>query len=249
MSAKVTLAERAKAGGAHLLLSAVLLGIALYLVFVLWYPSPLPAAAGVGRMYLLMLGIDIIVGPMLTFVVYKKHRLKLLFDLVVILILQFAAYLYGLHVVAQGRPAWLVFVVDDFELVRPIDIDQRQQQAFEPQYRLHLFSGPRWVAAVYSSDPKVREAQREDEMFKGISLATRPEAYVPLATRREQVLSRAQPLDRLTKFNDSQEVARALVGYPEATGWLPLKGEEMDQVVLLDAQGKVLAAVALAPWE
>ena len=248
MSSGVTLAERAKAAGTHLLLSAVMLGVALYLVFVLWYPSPLQEAVGVGKVYLMMLMIDVLLGPMLTFMVFKKHRIKLIFDLTVIVVLQLSAYFYGLHVVSAGRPVWLVFVIDDFELVRPADIDYREQQAFAPQYRVKLFSSPRWVAAVYSDDPQVREEQREDEMFNGISLATRPEAYVPLDSRRQQISARAQPLDRLSRFNDPQAVAAALVRYPDAVGWLPLKGEEKDLVVLVDAAGNVLSAVDLAPW-
>lgn len=50
-------------------------------------------------------------------------------DLTVIAVLQLGALSYGLWTVAEGRPAWLVFAVDRFELVRVLDIDKRKLDA------------------------------------------------------------------------------------------------------------------------
>lgn len=244
----VTLRDRVRAALVHTGLSLILLGIALYLVFILWYPSPLPAAAGVTDIYLLMLAIDLTLGPVLTFVVFKYDRARLIFDVVVILLVQLSFYIYGLTIVSQGRPEWLVFVVDDFELVRQVDIDRSAEADFLPAFRDTLWDGPRWVAAVYSDDPAVAQAQKEDEMFKGISLATRPETYVPIDTRNDAIRERAQPLEVLAEFNDADALTR-LEAYPEAAGWLPMKGFETDQVVLVDDAGKVLGVVALNPWD
>lgn len=245
---KPTLAERFQAMGIHLALSFVLLGIALYLVFALWYPAPLHQAAGVTKVFLILLGVDVLLGPLLTFVVYKKDLPQLRMDLGIILILQLAAFVYGLSTVSQGRPVWLVFVVDDFELVRPVDIDQRQSSHFRPEYRESLWAGPRWVAAQYASDPKLRESQRQDEMFDGISLAQRPETYAPLQTRAPQMLAKGHALDELKKYNEARAVDAALSAWPNAARWLPLKGTVLDMVVLLDQHAMILATVNLRPW-
>lgn len=243
-----TFAERLKAGGLHLIFSAVLLAIALYLVFVLWYPAPLHKAAGVVRMYFLMLGVDLLLGPVLTFIVYKRDMPRMAFDLVVILVLQLAFFSYGLSTVAQGRPVWLAFVVDDFELVASVGIDRRQQDDFTEEYRESLWENPRWVAALYSNDPVLRDRQREDEIFAGISLAQRPETYAPLSRVSDRLLSRAQELAELEKHNDAEVVAEVLSGWTEASGWLPLKSNEVDMVVLLDDSAGVVAVVDLRPW-
>lgn len=248
-SSKPTLAERFKAMSLHLALSVVLLGIALYLVFVLWYPAPLHQAAGVTKVFLILLGVDVLLGPLLTFVVYKKDLPQLRMDLGIILILQLAAFVYGLSTVSQGRPVWLVFVVDDFELVRPVDIDHRQSSHFLPEYQTSLWVGPRWVVAQYATDPKLRESQRQDEMFDGISLAQRPETYVPLSTKSAQILIKGHALEELKKYNNANQVNTTLSQWPQATRWLPLKGVVLDMVVLLDAQARVLATVDLRPWQ
>lgn len=52
-------------------------------------------------------------------------------DLIIIVLLQLSALIYGLHTMAEGRPAWLVFNVDRFDLVRVNDIDERNTLLFE----------------------------------------------------------------------------------------------------------------------
>ena len=246
---KVTIEDRFRAALIHALFSLVLLGIALYLVFVLWYPAPLSEAVGVTDIYYLMLAVDLVLGPALTFVVFKFDRVRLVFDLVVILLVQMTFYVYGLMIVSQGRPEWLVFVVDDFELVRQVDIDRRAQAEFSPEFRQTLWDGPRWVAAVYSDDPGVARVQKEDEMFLGISLATRPEAYVPLHSRAERMLAESRSISELSGHNDPALIESELSRFPEAKSWLPMKGFERDMVVLLDDAGDVLGVVSLAPWD
>lgn len=248
MLQKPSLTERSKAAGIHFVFSALLLCIALYLVFALWYPSPLHKAAGVTRLYLTLLAIDLILGPALTFIVFKKDKLKLRIDLAVILTLQISAFMYGLHAAAQGRPAWLAFVVDDFEVVRVVDIDQRRHRDFKPDYQKSLWVGPAWVAALYSGDPKIRESQRQDEIFNGISLAQRPETYAPLAVKAQKILEKAHPLPELQRYNPPAGVATALKPWPGAVKWLPLKCPAVDMVVLVNSQGEVLAIVDLRPW-
>lgn len=246
---KVTIEDRFRAALMHVLFSLVLLGIALYLVFVLWYPAPLSEAVGVTGIYYLMLAIDLVLGPAMTFVVFKFDRVRLVFDLVVILLVQLTFYIYGLMIVSQGRPEWLVFVVDDFELVRQVDIDRRAEADFSPEFRETLWDGPRWAAAVYSDVPGVARAQKEDEMFMGISLATRPETYAPLHSRAEKMLEESRLLSELWSYNDPALIESELSRFPEAQSWLPMKGFERDMVVLLDTVGGVLGVVPLAPWD
>lgn len=244
----VTVGDRFRAALIHAALSLLLLGIALYLVFVLWYPAPLSEAVGVTSIYYLMLAIDLVLGPVLTFVVFKFDRVRLIFDLVVILFVQLTFYVYGLMIVSQARPEWLVFVIDDFELVRQVDIDRRAELGFQPEFRETLWDGPRWAAAVYSEDPDTARAQKEDEMFLGISLATRPETYVPLERRAEMIRESARPMAELQAFNEASALS-VLDAYPGAAGWLPLKGYEKDQTVLVDDEGHVLGVVDLRPWD
>ena len=146
----MNLKNRFYAFGLHILFSFLLLILALLLVFKLWYPAPLDQAMGVTEIFWFILGVDLILGPLLTFVVFNPKKKELKRDLIIILIIQIAAYIYGLYTVAQGRPVWQVFVVDDIELVRAIDI-----QGESSVYSAKLFNKPQWVAAAYSENPEI----------------------------------------------------------------------------------------------
>jgi hypothetical protein len=106
----------------HLCISIAIALLCLLVVYGLWYPSPLDEAIGVGAIFLLVLTIDIILGPLMTLVVFKPNKPSLKFDLTVIACIQMAALAYGLHTVGSGRPAYLVFTTDRFDLVQAYEV-------------------------------------------------------------------------------------------------------------------------------
>lgn len=242
------LRERAHTALTHLIFSACVLMAAIYIVFWIWYPTPLHLAVGVTKIYLIILLADLAIGPLLTFIIYKHDKKSMRRDLAVILLLQISAFLYGIYAVEQGRPAWIVFVVDDFELVSPADIDQRNTEVIYEDYQASFWSGPKWIASQYSKNPDIKQQQKEDEMFLGISLAVRLETYEPIEKASQAILERSKPLKELKIFNDQEQVKPVLDSWSQATAWLPLKAPEQDMVVLINVQGMPLAIVNLKPW-
>ena len=233
----------------HCLFSILLLAIALYLVFMVWYPSPLAQAVGVGNMYVLMLIIDLILGPTLTFIVYKLDKKRMLFDMVVIVLIQLIAYVGGLFVLHQGKPAWLVFVKDDIELVSPINIQEKFRQDLTDQFKVPFYKKPMWIAADYGSDPRKRQKLIDEEMFDGISIAVRPETYKLIDTKSEEILIKLKPIAELHKFNIDVAIDEQLALLTtKPKGWLPVKSPELDMVALFDKNGKPIKIVNLRPW-
>lgn len=245
----ITFHQRLRAASLHLLLSACVLSTAIYLIFWIWYPAPLHIAVGVTKIYLIIFLVSLIIGPLLTLIVYKHDKKKLCFDITFIVSIQILTFLYGMNTVEQGRPAWLVFVVDDFELVSPADIKQQDTEAIHAGYQASFWSGPQWIAAQYSKKTDIKQQQKEDEIFLGISIATRLETYAPIEQASQAILKRSQPLQELKAFNAKKYVNNILDVWPQATAWLPLKTPEQDMVVLINAQGMPLATVNLKPWD
>ena len=89
----------------HLSVSLLIALLAMLVVYGVWNPDPLYKATGITDIFLLMLAIDIILGPILTLIVYKKGKKTLKFDLCVIALLQMSALMFGLYKVYEGRPA------------------------------------------------------------------------------------------------------------------------------------------------
>jgi len=241
---------RIKAFLLHFSCSVLIALLALLLVFKLWYPAPLHEALGVTHIFLLLLMVDVLLGPLLTLVVFKAGKPSLKFDLTVIFLLQISALSYGLWTVAAGRPAWLVFNVDRFDVIQAVDVDIRGLDQADERYRTASWVGPEWVGAIRPPDQKQRETIMFEAVTWGMDVAQRPEFYRSLVQVADDISARAQPLSNLNKFNDAALVNKTLTTWPTATSWVPLKARVKPMVVLLGKnRNEVLAIVDLKPWE
>ena len=95
----------------HLLLSASVGLLSAAYVFGLLYPPPFQAMLGVGPMFLLLLAVDVVCGPLLTLVLAspQKSRRAQWVDWSLVGVLQVLALSYGLHTVWVARPVVLAF--------------------------------------------------------------------------------------------------------------------------------------------
>ena len=245
MNAESEMRSRGKAAGIHFLISFGIVATLLFACFVIWFWPPVFCATGLLGLVWLILLVDLCAGPLATFVVWKKGKKGLLFDLVVIAAIQSLFLGYGIYTVSESRPAFYVFVVDDFELVSAAAVIWPVRQV---DMRLGFFSTPAYVGAKFSEDPAIRKAQQEAEMFSGISLARRPEAYVSIESRAGDLVSKARSLEQLVAYNSQNKMRDILGLYPSAAGYLPLKANAEDMTVLIDQHGKVLGMVDLRPW-
>lgn len=233
----------------HLIASVLLAILSIALVFAVWYPSPLHLAVGVTAIFLILLGVDVVLGPLLTLLVAKEGKKTLKFDLTVIVILQFSAFIYGMYTVAQGRPVWLVFNVDRFDLVQAYDVEGSYRVAAKPEFQVLSWIGPKIVAARKPIDIEAQNALIFESMG-GIDLPVRPDLYVPYEEELEHVRSKALPLSDLKKYNQSELVEKILADWPTANAFLPLMSKVRSMSVLINKEtGSVVAVVPLNPWD
>jgi len=222
--------------GSHLAVSVVIALLAMGLVFWLWYPSPLNKALGVADIFLLLLCIDVIVGPLLTLLVAKKGKKTLKMDLLAIGILQFGALSYGLYIVAQGRPVWMIYDNNRFEVVQAFEAVT--QANFSSPFQLQI-TGPQWGAVIDSVPASIA---RGDAYYQQEFL----QSYEAVALK---AVSRAIPLEVLKRFNDPVKIDDLLRHYPEATGYIPLAAPQKPLVVLVNkSMLEPIAIVDAAPW-
>ena len=244
------MSKRLKFFLSHLSISFLIALLVVGLVFFIWYPSPLASAVGVTHIFLMLLVIDVILGPLLGLLVYKEGKKTLKFDLSVIILIQIAALCYGVFSIEQGRPAWLVFHVDRFELVRKNDLILENIDQVQPQFQQVSWTGPQFVAVKSAVSTQQRQNDMFTEVLGGISLAQQPERYVELTQAKTSIKQRAQPLVLLNDFNDPKVVKMMLTQYPQATAFLPLKANAVDMVVLVNKESaSIIKIVDLRPWE
>lgn len=242
---------RLKVAGIHLLISALVALIGIGLVFWVWHPNPLQKAVGVTHIFLMMLGIDVVLGPLLTLLVASsKEKKTLKFDLSVIAAVQLAAYLYGMHSIAVSRPVYVAFDKLRFEVVQADSVVRATDKTILPEYQSNPLFAPQWVSVRPYTDAAEQNQRIMLEMQEGISPSMMADLYQPLNDGWGGMLERKHRLDELKQYNSAEQVAKELAAYPQADSYLPMKAPSVDMVVLLDSRQKqVLGIVDLRPWK
>ena len=230
---------RLRAFGIHLLSSVIATALAAAAVFGAWYPSPYAGIAGGLHLFLLLVGVDMVLGPLLTFLVAsaKKSRSELRRDIAVIVAVQLLAFGYGLMTLAAARPVGLVFEVDRFRVVSAADVEADQLASAPAGLDQLSWRGPRLIA---TRKPAVAGELLESMSLgiSGIDLAMQPRYWVPYDTVRADVLAKARPVaDLIQRFPEVESQVRAMAARDalalEQMKFLPATSRHREKVILL----------------
>lgn len=233
----------------HLIVSLLLAILLLGLVFLFWYPAPLAKAVGVTSIILMLFAIDIVIGPLLGLLVYKEHKKSLKFDLAIIILVQISALLYGVFTLEQGRPAWIVYNVDRFELVRKNEILEEHIDKAKSKFNHVPLLKPQYAMIENQKDPQKRQADLFTEVLGGVSLSQMPDRYIEFDQNILLKGNYIKNLDSLYNYNEKSTVDKIFNSTPTASGYVPLKANQTDMTVLLDKHGQPLKIVDLRPWK
>ena len=240
---------RWKAAGIHLSISLII-GIAAFcLLYFVYYPQPYFEPAGAGKLVMMLLGVDVILGPLLTLVVFKSGKKSLNFDLSVIATAQIAALVYGLHVMWVSRPVFIVAAVDRVELVYANDVDNVDLAQGVGPFGKRSTTGPVFVGVTPPTDAN-EVAALLDLSLAGKDIQRFPKYYidwdqgVSLALAKKAIVVERLPLAAqalVKKFQKQNPALKIAV--------VPLSGRLHDYTMVLDAAtGARLAVLNTSPW-
>jgi hypothetical protein len=246
--------SRIKAALIHLAISATIACIVLYLMFFWWYPSPYFKAMGGDTLILLLVGVDVILGPLITLVIFNTEKKSLKFDLTCIAIIQFAALSYGTSVMFQARPIYSVYFKDRFDIVTPSRIPPEElERANGTPYSSHPLTGPRLVAVQVPAS-----AEENNRMMfhpkAAADFVAFPQHYVPYEQKAIDAGKVAKPLAQLKERNPqiAHELDALLKtnGVIEANaGFLPVRTFSDDMAAVVEkSTGKLLGMIYANPW-
>jgi len=236
--------------GRHLLISACLAAVAGLFVFALLYPPPFASLLGVGRMFVLLLVVDAVCGPLLTLILANpaKSRRERWVDFSLIGLVQLAALLYGLHSLWLARPVVLAFEADRLVIVRANEVETETLA----QAPAGLQSLPCWGVMPVST----RKARNSEEFFEsvqlnlaGVSPAMRPHWWQPWENAHSAMAQHARPVRDLIEQRPQEaatlQAAVAKTGVPvDQLRFLPLASRKTgDWVALLDPRLQIVGYV------
>lgn len=185
--------SRWRAFGTHLLLSFLIVGGIALAAVLLWFPHGLYKLAGLDRLLLIMLCLDLTAGPLLTLVIYKAGKPGLRFDLTFIALCQMAFLGYGLHTLWGARPVFLVGNGLRFNLVLASDLEPEQlAKASRPEWRRLSWTGPQLVGAQAPADSAEREKLLDLALSAGVDLDRLPHYYTPYEQVKGRMVESAQ---------------------------------------------------------
>jgi hypothetical protein len=109
--------NRYQAFAVHMAISLVIFFMLLVCITQYWYPGVLFDTGNGWKAIGIIIGIDLILGPLLTLIVFNHNKSSLKFDLWVIALLQTAALIYGTWTIHQTRPIALAFINSSFSTI------------------------------------------------------------------------------------------------------------------------------------
>lgn len=182
----------------HLLISAVVIGSIAFGLFSLWYPPELLGFAKADRLFVLIAAVDIIIGPLLTLLVFKVGKPSLRFDLTVIGLLQALFLAAGLWTVWASRPVFLVGAEGYFELVFANQIAPEDLAAGAPGYTELPAFGARLVGLRRPTDEEFAELNSSGKADQ--SKSTLPRFYESFEASADYLRWRSRGPEGLTTF-------------------------------------------------
>lgn len=232
--------NRFKAASLHVLISLTIVTLVICAMYFLWFPRAYFSLMG-GKELIALIGVvDVFVGPILTFTLFKPGKKGLKFDLFCIGLLQVAALTYGVYVMLQARPIFTVFNKNEFQVGAVVDITPEElAKAKNPQWRKTSNTGPQLVAIGV---PDKENKYETIFAFNVSGYAYRyPRLYDDYNKHREEVIKAGKPLAELAK--DSAENKSVIekfltkISRPESDFLaVPISSELAEMSAIVDAK-------------
>ncbi len=246
--------DRWQAAGLHLVLSALVAFTLVLLVVALWYPAPYFAAMGGATLLRLLIGVDVILGPLITLIIFDPKKPRLKFDLAVIAAMQIAALAAGAYIMFDARPVFTVFTGDRFEVVPANSIDETSRVRAAAEFQALPLGGPRVVGAHPPTDARERADITFLALQGGPDIAHMPHLYHAYADVATDAGRRARPLSQLARRGaDEALLVRGFLdttGRPDgAVGFLPVRARNEDFAMIVDRKtGEIVGSLRINPW-
>ncbi len=244
--------NRWKASGIHLLISILIVGSILLALLFTWYPPAIMGISKADKLIYLLASVDVVIGPLLTLIVFKLGKPSLKFDLSVIALLQICALSFGLYTIWQSRPVFMVAADDRFYLVFANEIDPvALSLAKEKEYSSLSLTGAKLVSASAPVDlsktisfGSVPDIQNQPRFFAHYDqyAATLMEKSLPVVADKNNATPKSVT-SALKEWAGKNGIKAENLRY------VPINSSRGSGIMVMDITSKEpLAAINVNPW-
>lgn len=246
---KAKLKYKLKATLIHLMLSLLIFAVILYFILFDWYPEPFFTAQGGWLGIQLMAFVDLVLGPVLTFIVYDqfKERKKIIFDLSVIIAIQVTALIWGGYMVYTQRPIAMVYWGSAFYTVTSDDYSAQEIENPDfSQYSTHI------PPLIYSRPVSTREelALSMDLTGKLIPAYAHTSFYENIEEHLEGIFSSQVDIEEVMKNNAEMkmQLEKITAGELASYKYVILKAKYQNMILIMKDNGEIVGEVK-APYQ
>lgn len=226
---KPLLITKLKATGTHMCLSLIVFVYLVYQIYFNWYPQPYFSVDGGWQGIRLIAAVDLVLGPFITFLIFdlSKSRRAIVFDLMIIAIVQVGALTYGVYLTYTQRPVAIV-VIDDFVIPATMEHYAGKLESLD-QLEKYSDEKPPIIFAGLPLDKEVlAEVNRiklEDRVLEHAQLQlykSRSELATALKSKQVAYMSRMDSRKERSRFD----------------AWLEQQGQSVDEVLVALFDGR-----------
>jgi hypothetical protein len=195
---------RFKAFAWHLFGSASILTLTLGIMYLGWYHWPGWYLADMPTVLAIMVGVDVVLGPLLTFIIADptKARRALARDVGCIVLVQLVALTYGAITLWNGRPLYYAFSVNCLSVVQAQDLEHgATASAQNPALAPHWYSLPRWIWAPLPNNSEEADKIVKSAIQGGFDVTARPTYYKPWQSGAQELRRQLKRVDDIKFFS------------------------------------------------
>jgi hypothetical protein len=157
LNKKLTEYNRYQAFATHLVISLAIFFILLVCITQYWYPGILFDTGNGWKAIGIIIGVDLILGPLLTLIIFNPKKSSLKLDLSIVALIQVAALIYGTWTIHSSRPIALAFLYQNFSTIYA-------NAPFANELEDVIKKGQRKL--VYLSDTEQQSYKLDPKLFK-----------------------------------------------------------------------------------
>ena len=206
----------------HLLISVIVILIFYWYVTHYWYPGSLFKLEKTWEALNILIPVDAILGPILTFVLFVPKKKHLKVDLSLVAFFQIAALMFGATVIHSQRPVIITFDVKEFQIILASEIirENLPRQYFPQKSQEN-------IRMVYALPPQ-NEKEVAHYFLNAISYQKEPARFRPVKDNMKVIMNAAIPLKSMSSNKiDNHEQLELIEKYSNSsknTYLFPLKG-------------------------
>jgi len=247
------LKSKLKAAGIHLIISGVIFLVLAYFIIFHWYPFPYFTADGGWQGIRIVALIDLVLGPLLTLIIFNpnKRKREIRFDLSMIALFQISALAWGIYTVQNERTAAIVHWDGEFYAMpakrfheQGISLSDLSQFSNEHPPLIHAYR-PTDIETLH----KVLKLSTEENQapFEQFHL------YRSFNKYRDNIFTHSLNIDEITTANENMkaEMEQFLAkngGNKEDYFYMPLNARYHNVVLIFSRDGDVLGSLN-APYK